>query len=89
MEEQLLSAFNLQQDISTTRCMVLIHVQNGHYMCMSLDHCYLPDPTKLKEYLIGVLEPDSESEHPTESSEAEQPEGVECETYKSEPELTS
>ena len=60
MEEGLLSA--LQQNIRTSRCMVLIHVHNDHYMYLSLDHCYLPDPTKLKEYLTDYLESESESE---------------------------
>ncbi len=68
MEERLLSA--LQQNISSSRCMVLIHVNNDHYMFMSLDKCYLPDPKKLKEYLIDFLESDSESE----STKTEQPE---------------
>ena len=68
MEERLLSA--LQQDINSSRCMVLIHVNNDHYMYMSLDKCYLPDPKTLREYLVGFLESESESE----STETEQPE---------------
>lgn len=68
MEERLLSA--LQQDINSSRCLVLIHVNNDHYMFMSLDKCYLPDPKILKEYLVGFLESESESE----STETEQPE---------------
>lgn len=68
MEERLLSA--LQQDISSSRCMVLIHVNNDHYMYMSLDKSYLPDPKTLREYLVGFLESESESE----STETEQPE---------------
>lgn len=51
--------------------MVLIHVNNDHYMFLSLDKCYLPDPTKLKKYLIDFLESDSESEQ---STKTEQPE---------------
>lgn len=70
MEERLLSA--LQQDISSSRCMVLIHVNNDHYMYMSMDKCYLPDPTKLKCYLIGFLESESESEQSIPAAQPDQ-----------------